>query len=182
MIPIGYMAKRICDRPEFLKATQVIDIYSVSNCVNDDFADYIAYWKHNGYWFFDTPQVIQALAQENSIDIKGTSLFYYEAHELAFEGKGWCEFSPSWEDSVNVIAPTQKRLDGFDVVSFRAGNSPEHSPLSCNSLAEVIPTNTHCLFNSFHEAERALNEGMFANCEPGPYRILAVYSVDWPSK
>jgi hypothetical protein len=34
--------------------------------------------------------------------------------------------------------------------------------------------------NSFEEAEAALNGGAFENCEPGPYRIMAVYSVDWP--
>ena len=29
MIPVGYMAKRVCKKPDWLQATQVIDIYSV---------------------------------------------------------------------------------------------------------------------------------------------------------
>ena len=82
MIPIGYMAKRVCKRPDWLNSDDVVDIYSVSGCISDDFADYIEYWKHNGYWLFDSPEVIRIVAQENSIDIQGTALFYYEAHEM----------------------------------------------------------------------------------------------------
>lgn len=51
MIPVGYMAKRVPMKPDWLKATDVVDIYSVSSCIAEDFADYIEYWKHNGYWF-----------------------------------------------------------------------------------------------------------------------------------
>ena len=47
MIPAGYMAKHVAARPDGLKANQVKDIYSVSNCISDDFADYINLWKHN---------------------------------------------------------------------------------------------------------------------------------------
>jgi hypothetical protein len=56
MIPVGYMAKRVLRKPDWLPAPQVIDIYSVSNCHSENFADYIPYWKHNGYWFFDSPE------------------------------------------------------------------------------------------------------------------------------
>jgi len=58
---------------------------------------------------------------------------------------------------------------------------PECSPLSCNSLAESIRTNSHCLFDTFEEARTAVNSGQFNKCEPGALRILAVFSVDWPS-
>ena len=75
MIPVGYMAKRVAPRPDWLKANSVTDIYSVSHCTSRDFADYINYWKHNGWWFFDSPQVIQQLAQEHAIDLNGTKLF-----------------------------------------------------------------------------------------------------------
>lgn len=50
MIPIGYMAKHVVKKPDWLQTNQVEDIYSVSNCISDDFADYINYWQHNGYW------------------------------------------------------------------------------------------------------------------------------------
>ena len=65
MIPVGYMAKRVTKKPDWLKADTVHDVYSVTNCLSKDFADYINYWKHNGYWFFDSPEIIQNLAREN---------------------------------------------------------------------------------------------------------------------
>jgi hypothetical protein len=73
-------------------------------------------------------------------------------------------------------------LEGFDVVTFFAKGAPECSPLSCNSMAEHMATNSHCLFDSFDEAEARLGSGEFNNCEPGPYRIFAVYSADWDNR
>jgi hypothetical protein len=89
MIPVGYMAKRVCTKPVWLEAGQVVDIYSISNCISEAFADYIDYWKHNGYLFFDSPEIIKDLAKENSIPLEGTSLFYYEVHETEFDGERW---------------------------------------------------------------------------------------------
>src|SRR5690606_25223889 len=85
MIPAGYMAKRICRRPDWLKAERVNDIYSVSSCVSSDFADYINFWKHNGYWLFDCPEAILDLAIESNLDLEGTLLFYYEIYEFEFD-------------------------------------------------------------------------------------------------
>jgi hypothetical protein len=181
MIPVGYMAKRICGRPDWLKAPIVVDIYSISACNSEYFInDYIPLWKHNGYWLFDSPEIIRAVARENSIDLDGCLLFYYEAHELEFAEEGWRPFSPEPSFPTNIIQPDQKRLEGFDVVTFSVGRSPECSPLSCNSLAEELRTNSHCLFESFDEAEKHLSARRFVKCESGPYRIIAVYSVDWP--
>lgn len=180
MIPIGYMAKHVCSKPDWLKASQVFDVYSVSNCNSDNFADYINYWKHNGYWLFNSPEVIRTIASENSIDLQGTLLFYYEAHEQEFDGKSWRSFAPEPSLPTNILLPPVKRLEGFDIVTFFAGNSPECSPLSCNGLAEDLSTNVHCLFETFNDAETSVNTGKLTGCEPGPYRILAVYSIDWP--
>ena len=180
MIPIGYMAKRSRKKPESFEVASVADIYSVSSCVNDDFADYIQFWKHNGFWFFDSPEIILEVANENSIELKGALLFYYEAHELEFDGEKWRSFAPEPSMKTDIKIPRQKRLEGFDVVTFSVGNSAECSPLSCNGLAEEIPTNCHCLLESFESAEYLLNSGRFVGCEPGPYRVFAVYSVDWP--
>jgi hypothetical protein len=180
LIPAGYMAKRVAPRPEFLKVVRVEDVYSVSSCVNDNFADYVDYWKHNGYWLFDRPEIILSIAQENGIDLAGTMLFYYEVYGLEFDGKRWNPYSPSEGMELDVAPPKQKRLEGYDVVTFFAGNSPECSPLSCNGIAEDIPTNNHCLLDSFEEAKDHLEGCVFLKGEPGPYRIFAVYSLDWP--
>jgi hypothetical protein len=76
MIPAGYLAKRVSIKPDWLRAQHLTDIYSVSGCVSEEFADYVDFWKHNGFWLFDSPEAIQSVAQENSIDLAGTTLFY----------------------------------------------------------------------------------------------------------
>jgi len=81
----------------------------------------------------------------------------------------------SFETKIEV--PAEKTFEGFDVVSFAAHTSPECSPLSCNGRAETAATNSHCLFRDFDEARHALESGRFNGCEPGPYRIIGVYSV-----
>ncbi len=188
MISVGYMAKRMPQSDEWLKvmmkSSVTLDVYSVSSCVNDDFADYVDYWKHNGWWFFDSPAAIQAVSQEHSISLDHTLLFFYEVYEFEFHDGKWRTFSPSWDswkDSGAIVMPANKRLDGYDVVTFWAGNSPEHSPLSCNGLANTLETNSHCLFDTFEQAESAVSAGKFTGGEPGALRIFAVFSVDWQS-
>ena len=43
MIAAGYMSKRVRKRTDWLKAINVVDIFSVSGCVSHDFTDYIDY-------------------------------------------------------------------------------------------------------------------------------------------
>jgi hypothetical protein len=179
MVPAGYMAKRVYKQTEWLTQHHVTDIYSVSGCISEDFADYINYWKHNGYWFFNSPEIIKNIAAENSIQLEGTTLFYYEAYENELEDEGWRPWAPEPSMQTDVVLPPRKRLEGFDVVTFHAKSTPECSPLSCNGIAKELLTNAHCLFASFDEARANLDNGSFKNSEPGPYRIFAVYSVDW---
>ena len=182
MIPAGFMAKLVSARPDWLKAERVTDIYSVSNCISNEFADYINYWKHNGYWFFDSPEIIRRVAEEHSLDLTKTSLFYYEVHELEFieSEASWEPFAPESSFTTQIVEPKTKRLEGYDVVTFYVHSSPEHSPLSCNSLATEVETNEHCLLSSLEHAQKMLEQGVFKNSEPGPYRIFAVYSMQWP--
>jgi hypothetical protein len=180
MIPVGYMSKSVADRPDWLKAETVIDVYSLSNCVSDDFADYINYWKHNGYWLFNSPEDIEALATHEGIDLSGTTMFYYEAYGYEFDedSKKWSAFAPEPSFGTEIQIPVNKCLEGFDVVTFSVNTSPECSPLSCNGLAEEIPVNQHCLFDTFTESKIALESGFFNNSEHGPFRIFAVYTVE----
>ena len=182
MIPVGYMAKQVAARPDWLKSNRVKDIYSVSHCISDDFADYINDWKHNGYWLFNSPQSIQAVAEQHALDLTDTALFFYEAYELEYvaDKKSWQPFTAEASFEAHVIQPAVKQLEGYDVVTFSVRTSPECSPLSCNSLASEIATNEHCLLPGFEEAKTLLEEGKFEHSEPGPYRIFAVYSVQWP--
>ena len=102
-----------------------------------------------------------------------------EAYEMEFNEDHWSPWSAEPSFPTNVVLPSTKQLEGFDVVTFSARTNPECSPLSCNSMAEDLHTNIHCLFESFDEAKRSLDDGLFKNVEPGPYRIFSVYSVDW---
>jgi hypothetical protein len=96
MIPVGCLAKTISDRPDW-KAKGVRDIYSMSGCISRPFTkDYVKFWKHNGYWLFDRPELIEALARDNDIDLSAAHFFYYEAHEKQYDAgeKTWHEFAP----------------------------------------------------------------------------------------
>ena len=184
MIEAGYMAKKISAKPDWIEACGIVDIYSVSYCISEAFCEYIQHWKHNGYWFFDSPEVIGEIASAESIDLSAHRLFYYEVHELQFdeERQVWQPFQPDPAFTTKVEVPARRQLLGFDVVSFNVQTSPECSPLSCNSLAESIEVNEHCLLPSLETAKQLLESGAFTDSEPGPFRVLGVYSpldVGW---
>ncbi|MCL2714740.1 MAG: hypothetical protein FWD68_09225 [Alphaproteobacteria bacterium] len=178
MRPIGYLFRRVAPRPgDFLPAA-VERICSLSGCLSENFADYVGYWKHNGFWLFDSPAILRDLAKEHAIALDGLTLFYYEAYELQYDGeqKAWTAFEPE-PFPTDIEIPQDIVLEGFDVVSFWAGALPECSPLSCNGLAGEIPTNRNCLAPTLDVAIEALEAGKFEHAEPGPYRIIAVWSV-----
>ena len=178
MIPAGYLAKRISSRPEWLKATGVVDIYSLSEHVSPAFADYVPYWRHNGFWLFDSPEIIRQVAAENAIDLAGQTFFYYEVLEQQFDQNAgrWLPFEPA-PLAMNPVVPSARQLAGYDVVTFYAGAGPECSPLSCNGLAHRLATNAHCLLESLDEARKLLEQGAFRHSGPGPYRIFSVSTL-----
>jgi hypothetical protein len=181
MIPLGYLAKRIpVERPDWLKAPAVVDVYSVSACVNDTLAFYdVLDCSQNGYGMFDSPAVIAATAELNKISLMGSRLFFYEAHESELDGDEWIPVLPDDSFDTKVVPPSTKELVGFDVVTLIDGPN-SHSPLSCNGVAAEVHTNPHCLFETISDAMAALKKGAFEGSEEGPYRIYAVYSVTWP--
>ena len=182
MTPAGYMAKRVVRRPEWIQAPSVEDVYSVSGCISEYFADYIKHWKHNGYWLFDSVDIIQSVAQENSIPLEDCKIFYYEVFEREFDDENikWQPFGPDSAFETSVVPPARKRLEGYDVVTRSLPANLECSPLSCNNLATTIRTNQHCLFSSFDDAKACIEAGAFEVSEPGPFRIYAVYTIDHP--
>jgi len=182
MIPAGYMAKRVKASPIWLQTDKVKDIYSVSSCVSNDFTDTFSFWS-NGYWFYDSPEVIRNIAQKNGISLDNCTLFYYEVYGYQFDeiNSAWRSFVPETTQTLNVSPPKAPKLQGFDVVSFSVGTNPECSPLSCSGLAKEIQTNRHCLISSFEAVKQLLEAGSFTKSEPGPFRVFAVYSMEWPS-
>ena len=182
MISLGYMAKRISSGLEWLKNDRVTEILSVASCISRDFADWIPYWKHNGYWLFDSPEIIASLIPEHDIPRGGLRWFYYEGYEFAFDEnrKTWEPYHPEPSFPLDTSAPPKSILRGFDVATYSQGNCAECSPLSCNRLVEELAVNRHCLIDTFDAARKAIDEGRFSNSEPGPFRIVAVYEIPAP--
>lgn len=179
MIPVGYMYKDVSEKPDWLKTDTIECIYSVSSCVSEDFDDWINEWKHNGYWLFDSPEIMESIAKEKRIELTKMKLFFYKASEQQWDEdkQVWEDYDPELSFKTEVKLPKVSMLEGFDVVSFSANTSYECSPLSCNHLSETINTNKYCLFNTYEEATRLIHSGELRDCEPGPYRIFEVRSV-----
>ena len=180
MRALGYMYKRVERRSEWLEAPGVVDIYSLSGCISEYFADYIKFWRHNGNWLFDSRASMTEFAAERQISLDGLKLFYYEAYELEYDEtkSSWVPWEPYDAIATQVEEPSRKKLEGFDIATYSMHSSPECSPLSCNSCAETVHTNEHCLLESFDSAKLILESGGLGACEPGPYRIIAVYTVN----
>lgn len=179
ILSAGYVYKRIAARPDWDDIPlHVEDIYSVSGCMSEMFTDYTRHWRHNGFWLFDRPDIMADIAKAEGIDLAPMTLFYYEFVDQQFdEGtRTWVSFRHD-EFPTNVALPAKKSLEGFDVATFSQGNWPECSPLSCNGLSKELPVNEHCLFSTLEAATSALENGHFDKSEPGPFRIVAVYSV-----
>jgi hypothetical protein len=179
MIPIGYMYKSVAERPDWLKAASIEDVYSVSNCVSPDFMEWINAWKHNGYWFFDDPQIIEELARTEGISLDGLTLFFYRMHEQEWDPDDdeWRKITPEKSFRTDVKLPAKPQREGFDVVTYTSGNAAECSPLSCNHYAEQFDTNRHCLLDTFDQAIEHIENGSFLDGEPGPYRVIEVCTV-----
>ncbi len=181
MIELGYMAKRILLRPDWLDVPNVHDVYAVSDCISKNFCDDIGSWKHNGFWFFDSPALIQGIAAENDIDLTDAILVYYRGHEAQFDADRnlWTDYHADADIRTAVSPPTSGNVLGYDVVTYSMQNSPECSPLSCNSVASDVRVNEHCLIDSLDDAIERLENGAFNHSEPGPFRIIAVTAVEW---
>jgi hypothetical protein len=179
MIPAGYMYKRVVAAPDWLQTEPDTDVYSVSGCISAHFTDYTPFWRHNGFWLFDSPEVMESVAAEAGVNASALTLLYYELFEQAYEeeNRRWVPVVPDPALPTSVRPPDTKRLLGYDVVTFSCGTSPECSPLSCNGLAGPASANRYCLLDTLEEAQRRLESGLFNNSEPGPFRILAVHTV-----
>jgi len=179
MIPLGYMYKRVEKKPNYFKKDYIVDIYSLSNCISKDFAEYLEYWKHNGHGLFNSPNIMKEIAKINNLDLASCTLFYYEGYELEYDDdlREWHKYEPDPDLETVIESPIAKNLHGFDVANYSMSTIPDCSPLSCNYVANEVNVNEHCLFRTFEEAKSSLESGVFVNTEPGPNRIIAVYTL-----
>jgi len=179
VIPVGYMAKRAGQRPAGTVPDAVEAVYSVSGCLAPFFCDYVEFWRHNGYWLFDSPAALGEVAVQRGVDLSAMTLFYYEAYEREYDRGIWRRFQPEPAFETAVRPPLEQTLRGYDAVSFSSGAGLACSPLSCNGLARELTVNRHCLLASLETAKTHLANGVFDHAEPGPYRVFAVYTVAW---
>ncbi len=189
MISAGYLYKNVEQTPNWLKPglDHVLEVCSASSCVSENTISPDDGWKHNGFGFANSEQVLIELNKKNQVDLSEARLFYYEAYEQELDSDGrefkktsWRPVSPLPSAGVETnveepIASARLELLGYDVV-----NGEDYlfcSPLSCNSMAKELLVNEHCLFDDLASAIRATEDGSFQGCSQGIYRIFSVHSV-----
>lgn len=178
MIPAGYMYKRISPRLEWLKCSHVTKVYSVSGCISSDFTNYISYWKHNKYWFFNAPEDMHSIIEQEKLTDE-FELLFYELYEKEFdeEQQTWQEITGEESFGYDMKRPVEKEFLGYDIVSYSVGTSHECSPLSCNRLCQEVQVNEYCLLDDFDYAIKVTESLNEEKGEPGPYRITAVNRI-----
>ncbi|MBY0589225.1 hypothetical protein K2X85_18785 [bacterium] len=68
------------------------------------------------------------------------------------------------------------RILGYDVVSSSSvGLSFQHSPLSCNHMAEEIPVNRYCLIDRLENSIAVARRFSIEQPEPGTYYVVEVW-------
>ncbi len=198
MIPLGYMYKSVGPLIRSDLPDSIVDFHTLGECSGNstqDFANYIPFFKHNGWGLYNSPRVMQEIAVENNIDLSEMQCFYYEAYRSEFDfperiGKAPAKINQeSWKGvwkpllaqdafTTDIVVPETKNLSGFDVVEHTGGSTFECSLIACSDLVHKWKLNSHGLFATFDEAKSAVETGLFHDHEPGPYRIVAVYTLD----
>ena len=169
---IGYFPKRRTRRPEWLSASQVEEVASVSPCFAKPPDGWIEQWRHNDLWVYDSPELAWSVvpAQQRA----EFELYAYRMFPL--------QIDDTTEESFDIPRLTVTPMNtafaplGYDIVCRTAGTSFECSPLSCNRMAEHIATNKYCLLQDFETALNTAKALEGAQCEPGPYFIVEVWS------
>jgi hypothetical protein len=170
---IGYFPKYVHLRPDDLRAEQVKEVCSVSECISPGPEDWIKRWAHNELFLFDDEQAAWRMVPGGRSN-RDYRLFALRLFPLQFEGAKQRPFTiPTL--STQPLPDGYCRL-GFDVVSRSCGAAFECSPLSCNYAAEQVEVNEHCLVDNLAEALRLarLFSSVEEGYEPGPYYIVEV--------
>lgn len=175
-ILVGYFPLRIVSRPGFIKNERVTDICSATSCVSDSPTDWVDFWKHNDMWVYNTPDLAWSVVEPSLKD--RYDLFAFKVFPERVEVKKPSPFdrSPFVLPSmgVQVMDESFEKL-GYDIVMRYAGNRFEHSPLSCNGLADEYDVNSHCLIDDARKAFEIAATFEEKGAEPGPYYVVEVW-------
>ncbi len=167
---IGYFPKKIALRPDWLKTPRVTAIRSASGCCSKGPDNWIEHWRHNELWLYSTQAA--AIAVVPAADRSQFELHAYRMLPAVFN-KG--ERQPVELPKMEVESPQQDfESVGFDAVACSCGSGFECSPLSCNSMADEIETNEHCLLRTLAFAEEIALRFSLEEPEPGPYYVVEI--------
>lgn len=174
---VGYLAKLVLPRPDWLAVPAVEDIGSVSECMSHGPPDRIAAWSHNSAGCYATEA--EALAVVPAEQRERYTLFAYRIWPLALaEGRDpdW-DVRAEWPDLPDPPDLASYQLLGHDAIGRGGSDLFGCSPLSCNGVAAEHEVNRHCLID---EPDRALAIARaFADpsshVEPGTYHVVEVW-------
>ncbi len=171
-IPIGYFAKIVVKRPDWLMVPNVEDICSVSECMSAGPDDWFSLWQHNGMCLFDDAATIAAIAAQQN-PVQEFDLFAYGLIPIRFAAEGETVITaadlPSLAGTPPAVLPCSADFEllGYDCVQtewHRTVVGFGCSPLSCNGLAQEIAVNRHCLIDGLDDALAAARR--FAREQP----------------
>lgn len=170
-ILIGYFPKRKMLRPVWLKNPQIEQICSASDCISEGPIDWIDQWRHNDMWAYDTAELAWSVVPE--AERKDFEIHAYRMFPVIFEAGAEKPFElPLLQ--VKPLPDTFELL-GFDAVSRTMGNIFEHSPLSCNHMADEIAVNRYCLVDNEQAAFQMAQRFEAGEGEPGLYYVVEVW-------
>ena len=178
---IGYLPKRIVDVTGDVDAPRfpgVVEICSVSECISKSPPDWVDCWLHNtDTWLFDDPGAAWWVVPE--LEREHYRLYGYRLLPTLFHESGK-ETALTLPEIKAVPIPASFVRIGYDAVGYwDEPDSPlnfDHSPLSCNYMAEEYPVNRYCLVDDRDTARAMARDFATGNCEPGPYCVVEVWT------
>ncbi len=173
MIDAGYFAKRVMARPEFVKAKNVAEICSASLCMSDGPDGWVEEWRHNWFGWFNSVEDAWSVVPE--AERPGYRLFAYRIGPKRYRNGEMLDLVIPPDVHPTSIPSTFVSL-GFDAVSKSREDvlGFECSPLSCNGMADELPVNSRCLFESEDAASASAAGFSRGDVEPGDYYVVEV--------
>lgn len=182
-IPIGYFAKKVVPKPEWLATAGVEEICSVSTCFSAGPPDAMDHWTHNGLLLYDSESALcDIVASEGDPGLY--TFFAYRLLPVAFAHDGEHPIGPADLPARAGSGPSPEPLPagyerlGHDCVQTEWEKTVAGfgcSPLSCNRMAEQIPVNRFCLIDRIDDAIDAARQFGLKQPEPGVYYVVEVW-------
>lgn len=175
MKSIGYQATKQLKNCDWIKKP-FKSIFAVRSCATENITDKYRQWNFNENGMWTNVDDIKKFANEHGIDLSEWDIHFYMSHERQYN-----QLTKTWEsvefDVVTIPQPHTIQFIGYDIVPFSTGIFPECSPIVCNGIGNQIKINSNCLLDSFDYAIEIIESDILADTEPGPYRIISVYSL-----